>query len=537
MSSSNPEFGTSTEKETGFISGVTFGPKKVTYQVINGLAIFEGDIVLGTVEEVRKFTQDVQSAVVITSRLKRWPSGIVPFDIDPNLPEQSRITGGPNDAGTAILTGAIPHWEANTTIRFIRRTAENASLFPNFVFFEDLGGCFSPTGMLEGRRSISLHVDPMDVNQTCSQGNAIHEIGHTVGLFHEQSREKRDDFVKIHKENIIDDKEDEFDQHISDGDDVGDYDYCSIMHYRNNAWSDPPGNLITIEVLKPELLNPAFPCNGIIGQRNALSAGDMAAVNQMYGIRVLPRYGGSLAGFNNLVVGVSAMYNSDDRRHIVVLGTTDGKIHEIFWKSGQVGIEGNEQLPVNFGSGNIVSVSGFYNIHDQFHHAIVGLTNGKIHDIFWKSGQVGIEGNDELPVNLTSGSIVSVSGFYNSDDRRHFVIVGTRGGGVHEIFWKSDTPGIEGHNDLPAVFGFDGIVSVSGYYSSVDQLLNVIVGLRNGWLFDIHWKSGQAGIFGPSVLTPVPNTNSMIGAAGLFNNHDPRHIVIVGESGRIHELS
>jgi hypothetical protein len=35
MSSSNPELGTSTEKETGFMSGVTFGPKKVTYQVIN----------------------------------------------------------------------------------------------------------------------------------------------------------------------------------------------------------------------------------------------------------------------------------------------------------------------------------------------------------------------------------------------------------------------------------------------------------------------------------------------------------------------
>jgi Astacin (Peptidase family M12A) len=592
LSSSNPEFGTSTEKETGFISGVTFGPKKVTYQVINGLAIFEGDIVLGTVEEVRKFTHDVETAVVITSRRSRWPSGIVPFDIDPNLRDQARITGGLLDNGMTTVTGAIPHWEANTTIRFIRRTPENASQFPNFVFFEDLGFCFSPVGMLEGRRSISLHPAPIGGNpltEGCTEGRAIHEIGHTVGLFHEQSREKRDDFVEIHKENIIDDKEDSFDQHISDGDDIGDYDYCSIMHYSENAWSlDPPGNLITIKVLKPELLNPAFPCNGIIGQRNALSAGDMAAVKQMYGVRVLPRYGGFLAGFNNLV-GVSAMYNSDDRRHIVVVGTTDGTIHEIFWKSGQVGIEGNEQLPVNFGSGNIVSVSGFYQIHDQLHHMIVGTTNGKIHDIYWKSGQVGIEGNDELPVNLGSGTIVSVSGFYNSDDRRHIVVVGTRNGGVHEIFWKSDsvgieghdvlpvdfghgnivsvsgfynsddrrhivvvgsrngrvheifwksdTPGIEGHNDLPAEFGFDGIVSVSGYYSSVDQLLNVIVGIRNGSLFDIHWKSGQAGIFGPSVLTPVPNTRSMIGAAGLYNSHDPRHIVIVGESGRIHELS
>jgi hypothetical protein len=46
MSNSNSsEFRTSTENGTGYISGVTFGPKKVTYSVINGMAIFEGDII------------------------------------------------------------------------------------------------------------------------------------------------------------------------------------------------------------------------------------------------------------------------------------------------------------------------------------------------------------------------------------------------------------------------------------------------------------------------------------------------------------
>ena len=68
-------------------------------------------------------------------------------------------------------------------------------------------------------------------------GNAIHEIGHTVGLWHEQSRSDRDQFVKINYQNIVPGMEFNFDQQISDGDDRGHYDYDSIMHYPTWAFS------------------------------------------------------------------------------------------------------------------------------------------------------------------------------------------------------------------------------------------------------------------------------------------------------------
>ncbi|MEO5711622.1 MAG: M12 family metallopeptidase [Nocardioidaceae bacterium] len=60
-------------------------------------------------------------------------------------------------------------------------------------------------------------------------GNAIHEIGHTVGMWHEQSRQDRDAFVTIHWANIQTGLEHNFNQHVSDGDNVGNYDYGSIM--------------------------------------------------------------------------------------------------------------------------------------------------------------------------------------------------------------------------------------------------------------------------------------------------------------------
>jgi hypothetical protein len=92
-----------------------------------------------------------------------------------------------------------------------------------------------------------------------------------VGLWHEQSREDRDMFVRINWDRIQPGFEHNFNQHITDGDDIGPYDYGSIMHYPLNAFSTDGSNTITpIGTVPP---------GTTIGQRNGLSAGDIAAVN------------------------------------------------------------------------------------------------------------------------------------------------------------------------------------------------------------------------------------------------------------------
>ena len=45
------------EVRTGYIAGETFDAKLVRYSVVGDLAIFEGDIILGTVEEIERFTR------------------------------------------------------------------------------------------------------------------------------------------------------------------------------------------------------------------------------------------------------------------------------------------------------------------------------------------------------------------------------------------------------------------------------------------------------------------------------------------------
>jgi hypothetical protein len=246
------ELRSSNDVRTGIIQ-LSTGPRAVQYSVVDGLAIFEGDIVLGTVAEVERMTELARATagategVAITGANFRWTNCRIPYTIDPALPNQARVTD------------AIAHWESRTNFRFVVRTTE-----ADYVTFRGGDGCSSMVGKRGGQQFVTLGAG-------CLLGQTIHEIGHVVGLWHEQSREDRDTFVTINWANIEAGKEHNFNQHIADGDDIGTYDYGSIMHYGRTAFTR--NGLDTIV--------PINPPGSAIGQRAGLSAGDIAAANTL----------------------------------------------------------------------------------------------------------------------------------------------------------------------------------------------------------------------------------------------------------------
>lgn len=246
--------------EETYISGETFQHQKVVYTLKDDLAIFEGDIILGTMDELAWWKESIstisfQKSIIIADASYRWADGVVPYQIASNVSGRTR----------RLVARAMAHWQNNTSIIFKKRTMRNANQYQDYLYItSEKHACWSYVGKQGGKQSFN-------VISSCHFGGVVHEFGHALGLWHEQSRADRDKYITIHWQNIQAKHRHNFNQHINDGHDVGSYDYGSIMHYGSKAFSRNGKN--TISPRKKGVK---------IGQREKLSPKDIQAVQKMY---------------------------------------------------------------------------------------------------------------------------------------------------------------------------------------------------------------------------------------------------------------
>jgi len=142
----------------------------------------------------------------------------VPVVLDPSLSLEQRD----------YIKQAIEEWTRLAGVSFVGRTDE--ADFVRIKAVEE-GACHSNVGMIGGAQEIAMAPG-------CRAKAARHELGHTLGLFHEQQRADRDEFVVVTTDFLEDQgNKGNFTKQPTYRPAAA-YDYDSIMHYGSYDFGD-----------------------------------------------------------------------------------------------------------------------------------------------------------------------------------------------------------------------------------------------------------------------------------------------------------
>jgi len=230
------------------------GLRTITYLVQDGHAIHEGDVDLGTIEQVERQQHDRGGAANLGAR---WPGGRVYYRFAPAFTGQVCNFGKVNCVDVRTQTrNILATMAAKLPITFVE---DIGNVFPNHITFgwadptSNFGGSSNAIGMLGGEQTIvypSGHLADTSLPETNiynlqpNFGTLEHEMLHALGLWHEQSRPDRNLFVSVNAGCILNGKASQF--ALQNGaTPVGPYDYLSLMHYSTNAFCNTLSDGVT----------------------------------------------------------------------------------------------------------------------------------------------------------------------------------------------------------------------------------------------------------------------------------------------------
>lgn len=236
--------------------------------VPKGYVQLEGDVIT-TESAARELLQQGPDAKAVYAPARLWPNRVVPYDFD------SAVTA----AQRAVFVAAMNAWQNSfpgaTTITFRPRNNEPGYLHlvvgnPGFV-----GGSTDYVGYNGGVVTMTVH------SNSIATFLIAHELGHALGLWHEQARNDAGNYVTLITVNVQSGKLSQFTA-ASPQSTFGAYDYDSLMHYGACFFSACTNTCNCTNFSCATLATTYTGWQCAIGQQNHLSAMDQRTIAFMY---------------------------------------------------------------------------------------------------------------------------------------------------------------------------------------------------------------------------------------------------------------
>jgi hypothetical protein len=245
------------EVRTGIWRGMN-----VTYQWFptkdgKGKALYQGDILLDHVEQSPNGAHGLSLGVTYASYL--WPAvdGVVsiPYTIDPDSGDVTNLNTAISDFNTTF----------SGLIQLVAYTNQTDYIDFNFDSNNTSGACEAYEGRVGGEQVVGG-------SGTCTVATILHELGHTVGVWHEQSRPDRNTYVDVNYGAVIKASRSFFDVMPDNNQELTLYDYASVMEYPAFSFSR-----------NGEPCVESIPAGMPLSNSAGYSAGDIDGIDRLYG--------------------------------------------------------------------------------------------------------------------------------------------------------------------------------------------------------------------------------------------------------------
>uniref|UniRef100_A0A915CNY6 Metalloendopeptidase n=1 Tax=Ditylenchus dipsaci TaxID=166011 RepID=A0A915CNY6_9BILA len=203
----------------------------------------EGDI---AIPNIKKFMDQQTSGLArnsIRQQYRKWPNNEIPYALSSQYGAYAR----------SVIAKAMNEYHTKTCIRFVARDSRRHA---DYVYIHPDDGCYSLVGRVGGRQPLSLDSGCIQV------GTIVHELMHSVGFFHEQSRYDRDAYIDILWPNVVNGADDQFEKYgVSVINQLNEpYDYSSIMHYGPRAGAQKMGQRIQFSDIDLRKISKLYNC-------------------------------------------------------------------------------------------------------------------------------------------------------------------------------------------------------------------------------------------------------------------------------------